>query len=588
MKRLFTGFLLFIVFSGLRANQCNDSTYTLKNAIRLHIAYPDSALHILDVIEQEKSALPCLINNQRGLIYYTQRQLELAYVYAHKAYTDDSLKAHYKNYLQVLSILADICRRRQDYEQSIQYLDENIRIARSTNDRQEETIQLFYIGECYYSLRQYEEANRYFNKAIEYAEADKGYKLKPTLSYFYGQLTSKLEEENKIEEALELCRKREAVIKEMESYKNIPIGYLDQQRGYLYIKQAALLATLGDSKQSAQAYQRFKATQFAATKEGQDFEAQYYLRTKNYDKVIDYYLPQCQKDSLSPNLAMNLEILVEAYKGKQDYRQAFLFQQRLTNVKDSLSSNILRSQLAEQNVLMQMHEKEWTIKAQERKLKAATSIRTLLLCLLALAILCIAIMVRNTRIVKQKNRKITARLNEQIAYEDKIEELKQRLDEEVAQRNTAVTKADIPESQSETSCPNETEYSQTNAEETADKEIFEQMEHLIKEQKLYKNPELSRQDMLNLLSISKNRFAQMMQANTQMSFPQYITNLRLHYSLSLLNKYDNYTIQAIADEAGFASLRTFRRAFKAKYGINPSEYRESRLEADTDETQEED
>lgn len=588
MKRLFTGFLLFIVFSGLRANQCNDSTYTLKNAIRLHIAYPDSALHILDVIEQEKSALPCLINNQRGLIYYTQRQLELAYVYAHKAYTDDSLKAHHKNYLQVLSILADICRRRQDYEQSIQYLDENIRIARSTNDRQEETIQLFYIGECYYSLRQYEEANRYFNKAIEYAEADKGYKLKPTLSYFYGQLTSKLEEENKIEEALELCRKREAVIKEMESYKNIPIGYLDQQRGYLYIKQAALLATLGDSKQSAQAYQRFKATQFAATKEGQDFEAQYYLRTKNYDKVIDYYLPQCQKDSLSPNLAMNLEILVEAYKGKQDYRQAFLFQQRLTNVKDSLSSNILRSQLAEQNVLMQMHEKEWTIKAQERKLKAATSIRTLLLCLLALAILCIAIMVRNTRIVKQKNRKITARLNEQIAYEDKIEELKQRLDEEVAQRNTAVTKADIPESQSETSCPNETEYSQTNAEETADKEIFEQMEHLIKEQKLYKNPELSRQDMLNLLSISKNRFAQMMQANTQMSFPQYITNLRLHYSLSLLNKYDNYTIQAIADEAGFASLRTFRRAFKAKYGINPSEYRESRLEADTDETQEED
>ena len=207
---------------------------------------------------------------------------------------------------------------------------------------------------------------------------------------------------------------------------------------------------------------------------------------------------------------------------------------------------------------------------------------------MALAILCIAIMVRNTRIVKQKNRKITARLNEQIAYEDKIEELKQRLDEEVAQRNTAVTKADIPESQSETSRPNETEYCQTNAEETADKEIFEQMEHLIKEQKLYKNPELSRQDMLNLLSISKNRFAQMMQANTQMSFPQYITNLRLHYSLSLLNKYDNYTIQAIADEAGFASLRTFRRAFKAKYGINPSEYRESRLEADTDETQEED
>lgn len=582
MKRICIGLLLLIAFSGLRAALRNDSTYTLNNVIRLHIAYPDSALHILDIMEREKLQPPCLINTQRGQVYYTQGQLELAQVYTHKAYADDSLKAYPKNYLQVLSILADICRRRQDYEQSIQYLDENIRIARSTNDRQEETIQLFYIGECYYSLRQYEEANRYFNKAIEYAEADKGYKLKPTLSYFYGQLTSKLEEENKIEEALELCRKREAVIKEMESYKNIPIGYLDQQRGYLYIKQAALLATLGDSKQSAQAYQRFKATQFAATKEGQDFEAQYYLRTKNYDKVIDYYLPQCQKDSLSPNLAMNLEILVEAYKGKQDYRQAFLLQQRLTTVKDSLSSDILRSQLAEQNALMQMHEKEWTIKEQERKLKTATSIRTLLLCLLALAILCLAIVVRNARIVKQKNRKITARLNEQIAYEDKIEELRQRLAEEAMRRKPAGPAAAPPDVQADAGSPDGEEHQHAHAEGKADKEIFEQMERIIKEQKLYKNPELSRQDMLDLLPISKNRFAQMMQANTGMSFSQYVTNLRLSYSLSLLTKYDNYTLQAIADEAGFASLRNFRRAFKAKYGINPSEYRENRQKADTD------
>ena len=584
MKRLLIGFLLLIIYSEAQANLRNDSTYTMDNAIRLHIAYPDSALRILDVMEQEKSYLPCLINTQRGQVYYTQGQLELALVYAQKAYADESLKAYPQSYLQVLSILADISRRRQDYEQSIHYLDEGIRTARQTGNRQAEATLLFYIGDCYYSLYQHEEAYRYFNKAIEYAEADKGHQLKPRLSYFYGQLTSKLEGQNKIEEALELCRKREAVIKEMENYNNIPIGYLDQQRGYLYIKQAALLATLGDSKQSAKAYQRFKATRFAATKEGQDFETQYNLRLKRYDKVIDYYQPQCQADTASSDLAMKLEILVEAYKGKQDYRQAFLCQQRLTTVKDSLNSDILRSQLAEQNALMQMHEKEWTIKEQERKLKSATFIRTLLLCLLTLAILCIAIMVRNTRIVKQKNRKITARLNEQIAYEDKIEELKQRLAEETARREPT----DTPDSHTDADGPDKEGHRHTHAEETADKEIFEQMEHLIKEQKLYKNPELSRQDMLNLLSISKNRFAQMMQANTQMSFPQYITNLRLHYSLSLLNKYDNYTIQAIADEAGFASLRTFRRAFKAKYGINPSEYRESRLEANTDETQEED
>lgn len=582
MKRICIGLLLLIAFSGLRAALRNDSTYTLNNVIRLHIAYPDSALHILDIMEREKLQPPCLINTQRGQVYYTQKHPELALIYLNKAYADDSLQTYPKSHLQLLSIMANIYKVKQDYERCIRYLDEGIRKARQTGDRQVETMMLFDMGKCYYAIFQYEEAYRCFNQAIAYAENDQGHRLKPALSYFYGILTGILVEEGKLREGLELCRKRENVINEMEGYDHIPIGYLDQQRGYLYIKQATLLAILGDKSQSAQAYRRFKATRFAATPEGQDHEARYNLKRGLYDRVIDFYRPQCLKDTNTSDHADKLQILVEAYQGKQDYREAFLCQQRLMVVKDSLNAGILHSQLAEQNALIQMHEKEWTIKEQERKLRVATFIRSLLLGMLALVVLCLVIVVRNVLVVKRKNRKITARLNEQIAYEDKIEELRQRLAEEAMRRKPAGPAAAPPDVQADAGSPDGEEHQHAHAEGKADKEIFEQMERIIKEQKLYKNPELSRQDMLDLLPISKNRFAQMMQANTGMSFSQYVTNLRLSYSLSLLTKYDNYTLQAIADEAGFASLRNFRRAFKAKYGINPSEYRENRQKADTD------
>lgn len=573
MKQLFTGLLLLLApLLGLRANPSNDSIYTPDNVIRLHMAYPDSALRILDVMEREKLQPPCLVNTQRGLVYSAQKHPDIALSYLLKAYEDPLLKSYPQYRLQVISCISDIYKLRQDYVHSVHFLDEGIRMARETGQQEIETMLLFDLGSSYYSLYQYDEAYKHFKQAIENAENDEGYKLKPSLSYFYGQLTSMLEKEGKTEEALAMCRKRENVIREMETYKNIPIGYLDQQRGYLYSKEATLLAILGNKVEAAQAYQLFLGTHFSKTREGLDYEALYNLKTGQYDKVINFYLPQCGQDTFNTAHAYKLEMLVEAYQGKQDYRQAFHYQQRLTTVKDSLSADILRSQLAEQNTLMQMHEKEWTIKEQERKLKAASSTRTLLLCMLILAILCLVIVLHNARIVKLKNRKITSRLNEQITYEEKIEELEHQLAEKGRQLHDSDSDSDSRTEQTAQLMPEHTKN------ETTDKNIFKQMERLIKEQKLYKNPELSRQDMLSQLGISKNRFAQMMQENAQMSFTQYLTNLRLLYALSLLNRHENYTIQAISDEAGFASLRNFRRAFKAKYGITPSEYRESRQE----------
>ncbi len=57
-----------------------------------------------------------------------------------------------------------------------------------------------------------------------------------------------------------------------------------------------------------------------------------------------------------------------------------------------------------------------------------------------------------------------------------------------------------------------------------------------------------------------------------MSCTEYILMLRLEHSCQLLST-TNMTIDAVADESGFSSSRTFYRQFKSKYNISPTSYR---------------
>ena len=87
---------------------------------------------------------------------------------------------------------------------------------------------------------------------------------------------------------------------------------------------------------------------------------------------------------------------------------------------------------------------------------------------------------------------------------------------------------------------------ESDQENSLNKSLFKKMERLIKDEKLYLIPELSRQDMLERLSIDKNRFGQMLQENTNMTFSQYLTEIRLKHALTELKIHPNYTIQAIS------------------------------------------
>ena len=56
----------------------------------------------------------------------------------------------------------------------------------------------------------------------------------------------------------------------MSSFKQIPIGYIDQQYAYLYSKKACVLSRLNRKAEAATYYHKFKKTRFSHTPQGQE------------------------------------------------------------------------------------------------------------------------------------------------------------------------------------------------------------------------------------------------------------------------------------------------------------------------------
>lgn len=106
--------------------------------------------------------------------------------------------------------------------------------------------------------------------------------------------------------------------------------------------------------------------------------------------------------------------------------------------------------------------------------------------------------------------------------------------------------------------------------------IFQQLEKRMMEDKLYLQADLNRDQVTQLLGIEKNRLAAIMQKfGNGSTLPAYINHLRIHHACQMLKDYPNYTIQAIATDSGFTSLRNFQRLFKDYTGMTPLEFKET-------------
>ena len=90
----------------------------------------------------------------------------------------------------------------------------------------------------------------------------------------------------------------------------------------------------------------------------------------------------------------------------------------------------------------------------------------------------------------------------------------------------------------------------------------------------YSDCEMSVEKLCSNLHVSPTYFSTIFKKETDMSFVNYLTNIRLEEAVKLLNTTDDKTY-IIATKVGYQEANYFSYVFKKKFGISPSRYRKN-------------
>lgn len=111
-------------------------------------------------------------------------------------------------------------------------------------------------------------------------------------------------------------------------------------------------------------------------------------------------------------------------------------------------------------------------------------------------------------------------------------------------------------------------------------EIAERLDLLMSTQQVFKNPNLSLDDLAKLLDTKTQLLSQTLKFIHNTSFYPFLTQYRVEEFRSLLldPKHKHYSLLGLAYEAGFNSKSSFHRAIKKHYQLTPSEFKRQVLQ----------
>jgi transcriptional regulator GlxA family with amidase domain len=113
-----------------------------------------------------------------------------------------------------------------------------------------------------------------------------------------------------------------------------------------------------------------------------------------------------------------------------------------------------------------------------------------------------------------------------------------------------------------------------NADLRDDDELLAVIEARIEGEEIPLPPDFGLKDVAELVGITQGRVTELYKKKTiYHSLDKYLDFLRLMRALRLLRDHPGYSIEAIAHEAGFATVRTLNRKIQDALGVTPGEFR---------------
>ena len=552
----------------------NDSIYTRSSIYQISKSEPERALALVDTAEmlnllRTDHSSPDIL---KSAIYYNGfRQPKLARHYALKAYEDAELRKDTIAYMTNLVNLVAASQDTDDFEGTIRYATEGIEIIqRSGKFKGEEGKLLMHIAMSQHALGMDKEAKANMMRSIaickKAVDNDPCWSNVQNLFYTMGETMNELDEMGDYQQAAAMIPdllKTNALHESLES--EAPEGIIDMYRLYTFSQCMEIYRHLGNRKLADEYYQKCLTTEFVKSPEGLNFLIRYQLWIKDYQlalhniQIIKQAFLQNQKSETAVNTLLAKEVDALTLLGR--YKEATDVSHEIIALKDTLFKRQQRDDAQELAVIYETGEKEAQLARQSVQLRENRMILLFTVCVIGLLGLLLWRKHRHSGIIRQKNKAMAGTITELLKYKEELFHCKD--DDRLLRERLQ------PEKEA---APDESTTEDTDPELSL---LFERVEHEIISGQLFLRPQLSRDELIKLLHIPKNKFAPLFKQNTGLKYTQYFNKLKMEYAAKLLREQPDYSVDAISQSCGISSGSTFYRLFYETYGMTPIDFRKS-------------
>ena len=119
---------------------------------------------------------------------------------------------------------------------------------------------------------------------------------------------------------------------------------------------------------------------------------------------------------------------------------------------------------------------------------------------------------------------------------------------------------------------NNQKYSGKRIDSTEAAILSEKLENIMNGKSLYKNPNLSLQDVSQEMNISTHQLSQFLNNNLNKNFTSFVNEFRIKEACKIITSNDKLTLESVGYDVGFNSKSTFFSGFKKHTGTTPLNY----------------
>ncbi len=520
------------------------SEYTAQAAMMIYGTDPDRALTMIDSARIVGNIDEYFADFLRAKVYANSIEdprPDAAIALCLQLLQHDSTQAvtasRADNRDEVLQLMMDAYRRKKDDEQWLKYAIERVQLIQTWGQETEALRSEADIALVLTHLGREEEGMAKLDGVIKALEAGS-----PSVDRMDASIValkrkiSILEEQGRFAEIIPLAQR---IQKKIEDYQRRPSAYAEdsyrlppipedrarycafcQAQAWGYMARAYARETPLRIAEVEKYVTLFEQTDYGRTYGGRKMIIPGWKALGRWDEVLsveDEMVARMEADTLNPDYAVILKDRAEEASARGEHAEALAWMSRSSALEQALHRQLQASEA--QKYAARYHADEQQKKIQEVETRSAR--KTLVIWIIAVVVAVLAVLefylVRRRKNGQEKN-------------------------------------GAEPQS-------------------PADPQLFQHIDHEIREQRLYAKESLQRQDILDYFKISRRNLSDLLATYAEgKSFTNYINDIRMQEAETLLRENPEMSLTEVAETVGF-SPATMRNQFKNRYGLTPREYR---------------